>query len=124
MITTEKTEHLELIQASIDYLKNKGFEDIKADVEGYDSPKSFIKKDSDVKITPDIVAYKAGRKHFFDVSIKSDQTKLLKSKWRLLDMMARLKDHRFKIITKRGHYKFTNEMLEDLNLDKQPIKLS
>ncbi len=40
-----------------------------------------------------------------------------------LDVLTRMRNERFKIITRRGHYKFTNEMLEDLNLQKNLIKL-
>ena len=74
-------------------------------------------------ITPDIVAERAGVKHYFEVSLKSEKPKLLKSKWKFLETLTRMRNHRFKIITRRGHYKFTREMLQDLNLEKNFIKL-
>lgn len=123
MIYLDKKENEEVLQESISYLEKKGFENIKADVEGYETPKSYYKKDSDITITPDIVAERAGVKHYFELSLKSAKPGLLKSKWRFLEVLSRMKNHRFKIITLRGHYKFTNEMLRDLNLDKQLIKL-
>lgn len=123
MITTEKQENIDVLHESIEYLERLGYSNIKADVDGYDTPKSYHKKGSDISVTPDIVAEKAGRKHYFEISLKSEKPKLLKSKWRFLDVLTRMKDDRFKIITKRGHYKFTNQMLEDLNLDKNLIKL-
>lgn len=123
MIYLDKKENEEVLIDSINYLKHKGFENIKADVEGYETPKSYLKKDSDVTITPDIIAERAGIKHYFEISLKSEEPHLLKSKWRFLDVLTRMKNHRFKIITRRGHYKFTEEMLSDLNLDKTLIKL-
>lgn len=123
MVKVDKQENIETLKESITYLKNKGFENIKADMEGYETPKSYNKKGSDISITPDIVAERAGIKHYFEVSLKSEKPHLLKSKWRFLDVLTRMKNHRFKIITRRGHYKFTNEMLEDLNLQKNLIKL-
>jgi hypothetical protein len=123
MIYLDKKENEEALIDSINYLKMKGFENIEADVEGYETPKSYHKKDSDVTITPDIIAERAGIKHYFEISLKSEEPHLLKSKWRFLDVLTRMKNHRFKIITRRGHYKFTNEMLSDLNLDKTLIKL-
>lgn len=123
MIYLDKKENEEALIDSINYLKHKGFENIKADLEGYETPKSYHKKDSDVIITPDIIAERAGIKHYFEISLKSEEPHLLKSKWRFLDVLTRMKNHRFKIITRRGHYKFTNEMLSDLNLDKTLIKL-
>ncbi|MBM1105214.1 hypothetical protein JQC67_03580 [Aurantibacter crassamenti] len=124
MTKTEKKENKAFIEKSIIHLEATGFENIKADVEGYDIPKSYLRKGSDSKITPDIVAEKNGRKYFFDLSLKSQKTKLLKTKWLFLDALSRLKSHRFQIITTRGHYKFTDNMLSDINLtNKTPIRI-
>jgi len=123
MVQKDKQENDEVLKESVVYLENKGFENIKADIEGYETPKSYNKKGSDVSITPDIVAERAGIKHYFEVSLKSDKTNLLKSKWRFLDVLTRMRNERFKIITRRGHYKFTNEMLDHLNMEKKLIKL-
>ncbi|MAO09596.1 MAG: hypothetical protein CMC07_01540 [Flavobacteriaceae bacterium] len=123
MVQRDKQENDDVLKESVTYLENKGFENIKADIEGYETPKSYNKKGSDISITPDIVAERAGIKHYFEVSLKSDRTNLLKSKWRFLDVLTRMRNERFKIITRRGHYKFTNEMLDHLNMDKKLIKL-
>lgn len=123
MVQIDKLESTETIKESVSYLENKGFENIKADIEGYETPKSYRKKGSDVSITPDIVAERAGIRHYFEISLKSEKPNLLKSKWRFLDVLSRMRNERFKIITRRGHYKFTNDMLEDLNLEKNLIKL-
>ncbi|MGY0392665.1 hypothetical protein ACW5R3_08945 [Bizionia sp. KMM 8389] len=123
MTTTERQENATFLKESLSYLENLGYDNIRADVDGYETPKSYHKKGSDVTITPDIVAEKAGRKHYFEISLKSEEPILLKSKWRFLDVLTRMKDHRFRIITRRGHYKFTQDMLDDLNMDKNPIKL-
>lgn len=123
MTTLDKQDNALFIKESLIYLENLGYDNIKADIEGYETPKSYHKRGSDVTITPDIVAEKAGRKHYFEISLKSEEPILLKSKWRFLDVLTRMKDDKFRIITRRGHYKFTQDMLDDLNLDKSPIKL-
>ncbi|WP_299338504.1 hypothetical protein [uncultured Psychroserpens sp.] len=124
MIHSDKEKYIDILKNSVDYLEQHGFENIKADAEGYETPKSFIKKGSEVTITPDIVAEKEGRKYYFDISLKSVKPKLLKSKWLFLNTLSALKSHRFRLITTRGHYKFTNEMLDDINLnDKKLIKI-
>lgn len=124
MVKANKQENKEFLEKSIQHLENTGFENIKADMEGYDSPKSYLKKGSKTKITPDIVATKNGRKYFFDISLKSEKSRLLKSKWLFLDTLSRLKSNRFRIITTRGHYKFTDTVLSDINLtNKEPIKI-
>lgn len=124
MVQSEKIENKEFLEKSIHYLQNTGFKNIRADIEGYDTPKSFIKKGSETKITPDIVAEKNGRKYFFEISLKTEKDRLLKSKWLFLDTLSRLKSNRFKIITTKGHFKFTDTLLDDLNLgNKTPIRI-
>ena len=124
MIDLENPENEAFLKKSISHLEAHGFEKIKADIEGYDCPKSYLKKGSNTKITPDIVALKNGKKYYFEISLKSDRRLLLKSKWLFLDTLSRMNSNRFKIITTKGHYKFTDSMLEDINLtDKIPIKI-
>ncbi|MET6989502.1 hypothetical protein [Sediminicola arcticus] len=116
MIQSEKLENQEFLKKSIRHLESRGFESIKADLEGFEHPKSYLKKSSGMHVTPDIVAIKNGRKYFFDISLKSEKHSLLKSKWLFLDTLSRMKSNRFKIITTKGHYKFTNTLMEDLNM--------
>ncbi|NNE33460.1 MAG: hypothetical protein HKN40_13970 [Winogradskyella sp.] len=117
MITQDKDKYAEELTSSIAYLENLGYDNIKADIEGYETPKSYLKKGSDIAITPDIVAEKEGRKHIFDLSLKSQKPRLLKSKWLFLNTLSQIKQYRFRLITKRGHYKFTNETVDEINLD-------
>tara|TARA_R110002012_G_scaffold263456_2_gene446574 strand:+ start:252722 stop:253096 length:375 start_codon:yes stop_codon:yes gene_type:complete len=124
MTALDKTQNSAFLEKSIQHLEATGFEQIKADMEGYETPKSYLRKGTDSKITPDIVALKNGRKYFFEISLKSKKPRLLKSKWLFLDTISRMKSDRFRIITTKGHYKFTDMMLEDINLsNKEPIKL-
>lgn len=124
MIPSDKIENTAFLEKSVQHLEATGFEKIKADMEGYEKPKSYLRKGTDFKITPDIVALKNGRKYFFEISLKSKKPRLLKSKWLFLDTISRMKSDRFRIITTKGHYKFTDMMLEDINLtNKEPIKL-
>ena len=116
MIQADREENKEIIKESVSYLEKRGFEQIRANVDGYEAPKSYLKKDSDVVITPDIVASRAGIKHYFEISLKTEKLRLLKSKWQFLDTITRMRNQRFKIITRRGHYKFTDELLKELNL--------
>jgi hypothetical protein len=117
MIQSDKTKYTDILNNSINYLQQLGFEDIKADTDGFETPKSYSKLNSDVIVTPDIVAKKEGRQHIFELSLKSDQPKLLKSKWLFLDTLSKMKSYRFGLITTRGHIKFTNDMINDINLE-------
>lgn len=121
MIHSDKEKYKDILENSVEYLEQHGFKNIKADTEGYETPKSFIKKGSNITITPDIVGEKNGRKHYFDISLKSEKPKLLKSKWLFLNTLTALKSHHFKLITTKGHYKFTNEMMNDINMSNKTL---
>lgn len=121
MITQDKEKYANELNQSISYLQNLGYSNIKADIEGYETPKSYLKRGSTIEVTPDIVAEKEGRKHIFDLSLKSKKPRLLKSKWLFLNTLSQLKSYRFRLITTRGHFKFTNLIVEDIHLDS--IKL-
>ena len=97
MITQDKDKYAEELTHSIQYLENLGYNNIKADIEGYETPKSYHKKGSDIDVTPDIVAEKEGRKHIFDLSLKSEKPRLLKSKWLFLNTLSQIKSYRFQI---------------------------
>jgi len=125
MIKIEKQENQDVLQQSVEHLEARGFNNIKVDMDGYETPKSYLKKSSGNSVTPDITATKNGIKYFFDISLKSEKPTLLKSKWLFLDTLSRMKSNRFRIITFRGHYKFTDTLLNELNLgNKQPIKIT
>jgi len=121
MIQTDKTKYTDILNNSINYLQQLGFKDIKADTEGYETPKSYSKLNSDIIVIPDIVAQKEGRNYIFELSLKSDQPKLLKSKWLFLDTLSKMKSYRFGLITTRGHLKFTKDIMYDLNFESQKL---
>ena len=125
MIQVEKPNHQDLLEQSVQHLSSRGFDNIKADMDGYESPKSYIRRRTGNPATPDITATKNGRKYLFDISLKSEKPTLLKSKWVFLDTLSRMKSNRFRILTFRGHYRFTQNLLSELNLgDKEPIKIT
>ncbi|MDC1403125.1 hypothetical protein N8328_01825 [Crocinitomicaceae bacterium] len=124
MVQAEKAENTEFIEKAVNYIKAKGYEYIKADIEGYETPKTFRRKGTDGFITPDIEAEKNGRTYFFDISLKSEDPSLLKTKWLFLESLSKMKSGTFRVITTKGHFKFTDTMLEDIHLEnKTPIKI-
>lgn len=119
MIAKERKHNRTILEKSVNYLKAKGFTNIKTDLPGFESPKTFVKKSNGLNVSPDISANKNGRKYYFDISLKTEASKLLKSKWLLLDTVARLKSLRFKIITTTGHIRYTENLLQEVNLNNK-----
>lgn len=124
MVKADKKEHSDFIEKSVHHLEARGFDTIRVDLDGYEKPKSFLRKKNGTTVTPDIVANKDGKRYFFEISLKTDEPQLLKTKWVFLDALSRMKSDAFRIITTKGHYKFTDNLLEDINLtNKTPIKI-
>lgn len=117
MLLDEKNEYKNLIEKTIDYLKEKGHQNIKADIEGYESPKSYKMKSNGVELTPDIVSESStGKKNFVEVGIKSESVSLLKTKWKLLNILAEIKNSNFRIVSHKGHYRFTEDLISEMNI--------
>lgn len=121
--TAEQQVKNDLILKSIEYLEKLGYEEIKADLEGYDAPKSYYQKNNDLHISPHIVGNRAGVKYYFNISLKTEEEEELKTKWKFFDTLSKMRDQHFNVITTRGHYKFTEDMLSELHLEKEYIKL-
>lgn len=117
MIPKEKKENEAYIEKTIEHIKKLGYTDIQADIEGYDSPTSFEMKSQNLSITPDIVAKTlSGQVHYIEVGLKTDNPSLLKSKWKFLNTLAEMKKGSFRVVSHRGHYRFVDNMMTDLNL--------
>ncbi|MEO9532300.1 MAG: hypothetical protein ABJG68_08785 [Crocinitomicaceae bacterium] len=124
MILKEKQEHVELIRKTINYLEGKGYENIKADIEGYESPKSFKMTSQDMSITPDIVADTSnGKTQYIEVGMKSESPQLLKSKWKFLKTISEMKNRGFKVVSHRGHYTFADQIMNEIDMAKPSIRL-
>lgn len=121
MIQSDKIKYTDILNSSINYLQQLGFENIQADTEGFETPKSYSKMNSDIVITPDIMAQKEGHQHIFELSLKSEHPQELKSKWLFLKTLSQMKSYRFGLITTRGHIKFTNDMITDLSLENSKL---
>lgn len=123
MILTEKQTNKELIEKTIEYLKGQGYDNIKADIQGYESPKSFKMKSKGIELTPDIVAESNGKVQYVEVGIKTDDTSLLKTKWKFLDTISQIKNRGFRIVSHHGHYGFTDQIIDEINLNKTAVRI-
>lgn len=123
MILNEKTEHKALIEKTIHYLERKGFENIQADIEGYESPKSFTMTSKGIEITPDIVAETNGRIQYIEVGLKLQDARLLKSKWKFLKTWAELKNRNFRVIAHKGSYGFSDKIMNEIDIQKPALRI-
>lgn len=104
-------------------LKQVGYTDIKADYQDFERPPSLINQRTQESFVPDITAVSDDRKHYFEISQKNDPNDLLVSKWKLLEVMAKMRNGTFKIFAPKGTIKFTEGFVDKYNIKAEIIRL-
>ena len=120
---TEDKEHQILIEKTINYLESRGYESIKADIEGYESPKSFLMRSTGIEITPDIVVETNGKVQYIEVGYKAEDADFLKTKWKFIKTLAELKNRHFKVFSHKGCYGYTDQLMRDIKLTNTSIRI-
>ncbi|WP_224997302.1 hypothetical protein [Cesiribacter sp. SM1] len=126
--TRKRTEDYNaLAEQVINYAQRSGYEDIKADFEGYNSPASLKMLKEGITLTPDFTARRGSSKHYFELVVKNpdeDQQSTLISKWKALEVFAKMKGGSLNLFVPRGSYKFAAELVQEHSIDANMIKLS
>lgn len=105
------------IKTVVNQLESKGYENIKADIDEYDTPASYTNKSTNTQFVPDITATKDGSKYYFEIAMKTDEQTKLAGKWRLLATLAEMKNGMLKIFAPHGQMAFTNRLLKKHNIN-------
>ncbi len=111
------------IEKAIGYVKNLGFDNIKARHDDYESPAELRMQGEDKAYMPDITGEKHGGKFYFEIANRSDDTASVISKWKLMSTLAAMKNGTLRIFVPYGSMKFTTEILEEKNIQAEIIKL-
>lgn len=127
MLYTRKNtdEYNALANFVIKYAEKSGYEDIKADFSGYDSPAALTMMNEDITLTPDFTAKRGDRKFYFELAIKNEEDQaILISKWKALEAIAKMKGGDLRLFVPRGSYKFAAELIQDHNIDAKLTKIA
>lgn len=120
----QEAKNKEFLDRAISQVKNMGYDEIKACHEDYEDPAAFSLKGEDVKFRPDITANKMGGKYYFEIADRTENSRLVRGKWKLLETLAKMKNGELKIFVPRGCMKFTNTLLAETQIQASIIKLS
>ncbi|NNF34806.1 MAG: hypothetical protein HKN68_11885 [Saprospiraceae bacterium] len=111
----EKQQYLE---QALEWVSRKTTGEIKSVHEDYEDPKIFKSKSSDMTVQPDIsFRLNDGRKHFTDISLKTEKPQNLVTRWKLLSTMATLSRGKLYLLAPRGHKIFTTRLVERYNIN-------
>lgn len=128
LYTRKKTQEFDsLAEKVINYAEKSGYDNIKADFTGYESPAQLTMINQDLTLTPDFTAKRGNKKFYFELVVKNgdedDQSTLI-SKWKALETIAKMKGGHLRLFVPRGSYKFASELLRDHDIDAQVTKLN
>ncbi len=107
----------------LNFVQDKGFDNIKAISDNFDDPKPFRTTSGNLEFVPDITATKNGGKHYFEVAMKEGETQQVISKWKLLSKMAEVKNGSLYLFVPRGHKSFTRKVVEDYDIEAKVMML-
>ncbi len=118
ILTEAQQKDAELITLLLDKIvKKKGFENIYANAEGYETPAKIRRsKDSEEYFIPDCTGEVNGRKSYFELGMKSDNERELVTKWRLLSSLASYKHGKLYLALPPGPLACTDRILAEYPL--------
>jgi len=106
-------------EKAIDWAKKRGFSNIKANCEEYETPAQFNRQDEEDAFIPDITGLKTGGKSYIEIATKTENVSRKVSKWKLLSLLAARKGGKLFLLTPRGHKRFAEEVVKDHNLNAE-----
>lgn len=126
MLAEEKagTKYQELLEKAVRMVEARGFDEIKTDLDGYDNPQPFSQQKDDIVYKPDISAKNSRGKFYFEIAQKTDDVSHLVSKWKLLSTVAGMKNGGLNILIPYGHNRFTQDIIDQYNINAKLIKLN
>lgn len=121
-VLTEKKEETLIKKALNKVLALKGFEKIRANMEGFETPARLVRADSGDSYIPDITGLKNGTKSYFEIAVKNPKKKATVSKWKLLSQLAKLRNGKFYLLVPRGNYAFVQRLMDKYPIEAQVVK--
>ncbi|MBK7871657.1 MAG: hypothetical protein IPJ74_13760 [Saprospiraceae bacterium] len=122
MLTTEKDERwLKKIVDKV--VRPRGFDDIRANIDGYEAPAKLSRRNNDDAYVPDVTAVMRGRKSYFELAMKTEYIREMVSKWKLISQLARIKAGKFYLIAPRGHVAFAERLLKKHHISAELIRI-
>jgi len=109
-------------QQAITWVKLKGFTHIKANMEGFEHPSKFTKKDGGT-FTPLITCKKSYRKNYVEIASKTDDLQSAISEWKLLSTLAAMKEGTLYLLAPKGHITYIRQIVKQYQLNAEVISL-
>ncbi len=117
-----QSEHDILVAQLVSHLESEGFDEIKADIRGYDQPSRFWWKDNpDEKFIPDVMATNNdGVFYIFEVETSDTiKGKRSENQWKLFSEHAKSNEGVFIVLVEDGYEDAAKEQVRNLGINAQ-----
>ena len=109
------------VKRAIQWARNRGISNIRADLEGYEQPTSYTKIDANQPFTPDVTGKRHDNKYYIEIATKTENVYQKVSKWKLLSTLARRKGGKLFLIAPKGHKAFTERVLKNHSISNAQL---
>lgn len=129
MLYTRKNnnDYHQFAEQIINHVQKSGFEDIKADFSGYETPASLTMVNRDVTLTPDFSARRGDKKFYFELAMKNandEENRTLISKWKALESVAKMKGGDLRLFVPHGSFKHISQLVEKHGIEAQVTRMN
>ena len=104
------------------WVSRNGYSEVKANIEGYETPSGLSNRDSEDNLIPDITAIKRGVRWYIEVVRKDGDAEKTVSKWKLLSILGKNKGGGLILIAPAGSYAFAERLTKKHDITVQIIK--
>lgn len=114
----------ELFEKAIQWVKNQGYDKIRANMDGFDAPSTFRRDTEGGEImAPDITAVKSRRKSYFEIALKGEELEHSVSKWKLISAVATAQNGKLYLLAPHGHKAFAMRTVERHDIEAEVVAL-
>lgn len=106
----------------IDWLERHGYKNIKANIEGFETPTGFTRQESGNLLVPDVSAKNLSAKYYSEIARKPKDKSIIQrivSKWKLLSFMAERKGGKLYLFAPYGSKSFARRLIQRYNINAE-----
>lgn len=114
----------DLIKKILDsFVSRGGYTEVKANIEGFETPSALSNKESEDRVVPDITALKRNGRWYIEVVRKDGEVEKTVSKWKLLSMLGKARNGGLILMAPSGQYAFAERLTKKHDIHCKIIKM-
>ena len=114
----------DLIKKILDsFVSRGGYTEVRANIDGFETPSALSNKESEDRVVPDITALKRGGRWYIEVVRKDSDVEKTVSKWKLLSMLGKARNGGLILMAPSGQYAFAERLIKKHDISAKIIKM-